>query len=98
MRKKPKMIRLEANQIRPLLQSPGWERDDERLKTIMDTNHDKRFKTFEAVYVNEQADEVLLEYEFGWGYLFSRESFDGFVSKLRRSRAAYESNPGPRHI
>jgi hypothetical protein len=98
MRKKPKMIRMEADQIRQLLQSLGWERDDERLKIIMDTNHDKRFKTFETVYVNEQADEVLLEYEYGWAYLFSRESFDRFVDKLRRTRAAYESGSRFQHI
>jgi hypothetical protein len=95
MRKKPKMIRLEADQVRPLLQSPGWRRDDERLKIILDAKQDKsiELKLFEAVYVNEQTDEVLLEYEYGWAYVFSRESFDGFVNKLRRT--VYS---GSRHI
>jgi hypothetical protein len=98
MRKKPKMIRLEAHQIRQVLQSPRWERDDKRYKAIMDAKHNKLDKTFKAVYVNEQTDEVLLEYEYGWAYLFSRESFDGFVDKLRRTRAAYESGLRFQHI
>jgi hypothetical protein len=98
MRKKPKMIRLEADQIYQLLQSSRWDRDDEQLKVIMDAKHNKRHKTFEAVYVNEQTDEVLLEYEYGWAYLFSRASFEGFVNKLRRTRAAYESGSRFQHI
>jgi hypothetical protein len=84
MRKKPKMIHVEADQIPPLLQSPAWKRDDALYKALMDAKKDTGFKTFEAVYVNEQRDEVLLEYEYGWGTLFSFESFDGFVSRLRR--------------
>lgn len=93
MRKKPKMIKLEADQIRQLLQSPGWERDDQRLKVIMDAKQYKRRKLFEAVYVNEQTDEVLLEYEYGWAYLFSHESFERFADKLRRTTYS-----GPQHI
>jgi hypothetical protein len=93
MRKRPKMIRLEAAQIRVLLQSLGWQRDDQRLKIILDAKQYKKRKLFEAVYVNEQTDEVLLEYEYGWAYLFSRESFARFVEKLGRTTYS-----GPQHI